>query len=338
MTWLMQTYFFTRISFTEVAEHIMEVVYNVKWEVGDYVFHMPYKHYDGVFYIGSMMNQDVARYYRYMWWTDTHVYYGVTEGPPILSPFNIAALQRMKVIVPSRYVAWELERAGIKCDITLVPHGVRVEKIRNTPRNNMWRKIFGDKLVCLYVAHRHIRKGFKELVEAWKRSKAGRDPNVLLVLHTSRKPNKVSGEDFIIPEEGNIVVTDNILQLNHEDLYGLYRAADIYIHGALAEGFGIPIIEAIAAGLPTLTLDAPPMSELNRIPEARVKVASQEIKVDRGIVTYRLNYPDITDYAEKIDQMVYDRWYRQDIMERQQEYITEYNYKMVYRRLMEIIK
>lgn len=333
--WLVQSYFAFRVSFTEVAENIMSVADWVDWERGDFVFHMPYRPYDGVLYIGSMMNMDVARYYRYMWWTNRHVYYGVTEGPPIISPFNLEALRRMTVITPSQYVRMELEGIGVKV-AGVIPHCIDIDRIRSIPRNNEWRKMFGDKFVALYVAHRHLRKGFRELCEAWMSSRAGRDPGVILVLHTSREPNRTSGEDYIIPEEGNIVVTDNVLKLDRQSLYALYRSADLYIHGGLAEGFGIPVVEAIAAGVPVLTVDAPPMSETNRVREARVKVMEQRVVVDRGLVTYRLNIPDPVEYSELIDKMVYDREFRTEVMERQQEYVGEYSLS-AYKRFKEFI-
>jgi len=331
VTVLVQTYFSIRISFTEVAEQIMTVLSDVDWERGDYFYHIPFKPYDAVLYIGSMMNQDVSRYWRYVWWTHKHIYYGVTEGPPILSPFNKSAALNMRLIVPSEYVKWELEQAGLRVD-GVIPHGVEIGAIRSVPRNNEWRSIFGDRFVCLYVAHRNIRKGFRELCEAWKMTRASRDDNVLLVLHTSRKPNVLSGEDYIIPEEGNIVVTDNVHKLDRESLYGLYRAADLYIHGALAEGFGIPIIEAIAAGVPVITLDAKPMSELNRVREARVRVAEQKIYVDRGVASYRLNMPDQQHYAELIDAMIYDKQLRDEVKAKQQSYILQYDVYRVYQR------
>lgn len=332
MVVLMQTYFAVRISFTVVAEDIMDVLRDVDWEIGDYVLHTPFHGYDCVFYIGSAMNQDVARFYRYIWWSSRHVYYGVTEGPPILSPFNYDAMRKMTVVVPSEYVRWEFENAGIRVS-GVVPHGVRIDSIRSVPRNNEWRRAFGDKFVCLYVAHRNIRKGFKELVEAWRMSKAGRDPNVVLVLHTSREPNRISGEDFIIPEDFNIVVTGNVLKLDRYSLYGLYRSADLYIHGGLCEGFGIPIVEAMAAGVPVLSIGARPMSEINRVGDALVKVDRQEIYNDRGVTTYRLNLPDLADYAEKIDQLVYDDCLRSEVLARQQEYVSEYDYRVVYQGL-----
>lgn len=319
----MQTYFLNRVSFTEVAYDIMNLLNDISWEIGDYNLHIPFKPYDAVFYIGSCMNIDISRYYRYMFWSNRHIYYIVTEGPPLLSHMNIYALKKMTVISPSKYVKDELSNI---CDVVdIIPHCVPVKRIRSIPRNNLWRDMFKDKFIVLYVAHRNIRKGFRELCEAWLRSKASMDDNVVLLLHTSRQPNRLSGENYIIPEDGNIFVTDNIMKFNKDSLYMMYRSADLYVHAGLAEGFGIPIVEAISADVPVLTLDAPPMNEINRVKDACIKVERQIIYNDRGVVNYRLNIPDIHDYVEKLEAMIYDKSLREEVRSKQQEYIDEYD-------------
>jgi glycosyltransferase involved in cell wall biosynthesis len=334
MVWLMQTYFLVRVSFTNVAEDVMDVVKTVSWEIGDAVLHQPYKPYDGVFYIGSFMNIDVARYYRYIWWTGRHVYYGVTEGPPILSHFNYAAARNMTVVVPSQYVKWELEQAGIPV-AEVVPHGIDAKAIRSADPK-VWRKVFGDKTVVLYVAHRHVRKGFRELIEAWRMTKASRDPNVLLVLHTSRKPD-ASENGYMIPEDGNIVVTDNVLKLDRGNLYSLYKAADVYVHGALCEGFGIPVVEAMAAGKPVICMDAGPMNEHVKDKRALVKVERQAVYNYRNFATFRLNIPDLKDYAEKIDAVIYDRSLREELGAKNAEAAERYDKYAVYSRFSRLL-
>jgi glycosyltransferase involved in cell wall biosynthesis len=329
MTWLMQTYFFFRVSFTNVAEDVMDVVKNVSWEIGDAVFHQPHKPYDGVFYIGNFTNLDVSRYYRYIWWTNRHVYYGVTEGPPVLSHFNYAAARNMTVVVPSQYVKWELEHAGIPV-AEVIPHGIDVRAIRSAdPR--VWRNAFGDRTVVLYVAHRHIRKGFRELIKAWRMTKASRDPNVLLALHTGREPHE-SEDGYRIPEGGNVVITENFLKLGRESLYGLYRAADVYVHGALCEGFGIPIVEAMAAGKPVICIDAGPMNEHVKDKRALVRVEGEVIHNYRGLATFRLNVPDLKDYAEKLDAVIYDKSLREELGAENAEAAERYEKSVVYSR------
>ena len=334
MRWLIQTYFSFRVSFTGVAEDIAGVVRSVEWEFGDFITHVPMKPYDGVLYIGSFMNIDVARYYRYMWWSGRHLYYGVTEGPLVLSPFNYAAVRSMRVVVPSMYVRWELENAGIPV-YSVVPHGVDVDGIRGAdPRP--WRKIFGDRVVVLYIAHRNIRKGFRQLVDAWRSSRMAGDSSVLLVLHTERKPN-TNEDGYIIPEDGNIVVTDNVLKLDRRALYGLYMACDVYVHGALCEGFGIPVVEAMAAGKPVLCIDAGPMNEHIRDKEALVRVDRQEIYNDRGIANYRLNIPDQKEYIEKLEVLVYDASLRRELGRRNMERAEKYRVDKVYKELEKIL-
>ncbi|MEM2233989.1 MAG: glycosyltransferase family 4 protein [Nitrososphaerota archaeon] len=317
MTVLIQTHINNRVSFTEIAYDIVKVNDNVEWELGDHFSHVPLKRYEAVLYIGSMMRIDVARFYRYMFWTGKHVYYGVTEGPPILDIASMAATKYMRMYVPSNYVKWELENAGIRVD-GIIPHGVDVERIGRADHRK-WREMFGDRIVLLYVAHRNIRKGFRELMEAWRMTRASRDDGVLLVLHTTSAPNTLSGEQYV-KFDGNVLVTENILKLNKDDLYGLYKACDIYVHAALAEGFGIPIVEAMAAGKPVLCIDAPPMNEHVNDKRMLVKVDRQEIYNDRGYATFRMNYPDLRDFAEKIDWIVYaGREVWRDIGERNRE-------------------
>lgn len=336
MTVLIQTYFNNRISFTEVAYDIMRVNSNVEWETGDYFTHVPFKKYDAVLYIGSFMRVDVARFYRYMFWTGRHVYYGVTEGPPILDMASLAATMYMKIYAPSEYVRRELEDAGLRVE-GIIPHGVDVDRI-NSANWLKWRRMFGDKVVLLYVAHRNIRKGFKELMEAWKMTRASKDRNVLLVLHTTSTPNTVSGEQYV-SFDGNVLVTENILKLNKDDLYGLYRACDIYVHAALAEGFGIPIVEAMAAGKPVICIDAPPMNEHVNTKCTLVRVDHQKLYSDRGYAYYRLNIPDLKDFAEKIDWLVYaDREVLHDLGEKNRNKCMEKYSLENYRRFGELVR
>jgi glycosyltransferase involved in cell wall biosynthesis len=48
------------------------------------------------------------------------------------------------------------------------------------------------------------------------------------------------------------------------DLYGLYRAALGFIYPSTFEGFGMPVLEAMAAGVPVACSDIPPLREIAR--------------------------------------------------------------------------
>jgi glycosyltransferase involved in cell wall biosynthesis len=62
-----------------------------------------------------------------------------------------------------------------------------------------------------------------------------------------------------VPEAGKVVFFSNLDSLT---LHAVYSAACALLFPSLAEGFGWPIIEALACGCPVLTTDAPPMNEV----------------------------------------------------------------------------
>ncbi len=49
-----------------------------------------------------------------------------------------------------------------------------------------------------------------------------------------------------------------------EDLPHLYRGAEVFVYPSLYEGFGIPVLEAMAAGAPVVTSDAASLPEIAR--------------------------------------------------------------------------
>ncbi|MDP8984907.1 MAG: glycosyltransferase family 4 protein [Pseudomonadota bacterium] len=62
-----------------------------------------------------------------------------------------------------------------------------------------------------------------------------------------------------IPLPGKVVYFSN---LESSTLQALYSTARALLFPSLAEGFGWPIVEALACGCPVLTTDAPPMNEV----------------------------------------------------------------------------
>ncbi len=46
-----------------------------------------------------------------------------------------------------------------------------------------------------------------------------------------------------------------------EDLPGLYARADVLVYPSLFEGFGLPIVEAMASGVPVVASDTPALRE-----------------------------------------------------------------------------
>ena len=47
-----------------------------------------------------------------------------------------------------------------------------------------------------------------------------------------------------------------------EELVGLYNGADVFVYPSTYEGFGLPILEAMACGTPVITSDVSSMPEV----------------------------------------------------------------------------
>lgn len=68
--------------------------------------------------------------------------------------------------------------------------------------------------------------------------------------------------------------------VSDEGLRRLYRAAKLLLFPSHIEGFGWPILEAQACGCPVITLNKPPMNQLNAIEELSIDYTEGEIISD----------------------------------------------------------
>ena len=67
-------------------------------------------------------------------------------------------------------------------------------------------------------------------------------------------------------EEGRSLVLPGVIP--DQDLPGLYRCADVFCFPSVKEGWGLVVLEAIAAGLPVITANQPPFTEFLSLEQA----------------------------------------------------------------------
>ena len=168
---------------------------------------------------------------------------------------------------------------GVRADV--VPNGVEAERFggRALGRDEAAARMgWPGRTVVLAVGGVQARKGSRVLLEAFARAR-GRlpgdpllvvaggdgffaDPSVVraweddavrlgLVVH--RGPGAPAGADV-----ARIGVVDD------DDMPVLYRAADVLAFPSTREGFGLVVVEAMAAGLPVVTSDIPVLAEFLR--------------------------------------------------------------------------
>lgn len=155
------------------------------------------------------------------------------------------------IITPSTLVSSELqERWGVPAErITVTPLAAdpnfRPAAPARVAADRMRLGLPERYVVC--VASNRPHKNLQRLVEAWGLDEARRHGCRLLVAGPidARYPEVVRraralGEDRV----------SLLGQVPEADLPSVYRGARVVVHPALHEGFGLPIIEAMASGVP----------------------------------------------------------------------------------------
>ena len=161
-------------------------------------------------------------------------------------------------------------------DPIYVPHGVDMEEFKPHPRASVREAVGMDEdafLVGMVAANkgRPSRKGFQQAFEAFRYFHEKHE-NARLYLHTQIDPDYSQGEDILtliaslgIPE-GVVTVADQYRQkfdpLAPAAMAQVYSAFDVLLNPSMGEGFGIPVLEAQACGVPAIVTDFSAMKEV----------------------------------------------------------------------------
>jgi glycosyltransferase involved in cell wall biosynthesis len=113
----------------------------------------------------------------------------------------------------------------------------------------------------LYPSGSHPRKNNERLVAAWERlGEAGRD---LQLVFAGDLPGPTANHlrHLATPlGHGDPVVVPGLV--DDDTLVTLYQGAELVCYPSLAEGFGLPLAEAAACGVPAVCSDRPPLDDL----------------------------------------------------------------------------
>jgi len=144
-----------------------------------------------------------------------------------------------------------------------------------------------DATRFLFVGGLIWRKGPDVLLDAWRSAFAGRDDVVLVVKDVGANGVYRDGEREQIRAHAasgalpRVVLIED--ELDEQQLAGLYRACDVLVHPYRGEGFAMPVLEAMACGLPTIVTAGGPTDEFCpddacwRIRSSRVELAADRV-------------------------------------------------------------
>lgn len=165
------------------------------------------------------------------------------------------------VVVPSAATRDDCLAAGLDAArVVVVPHGVRADPV---PAGDLarWRDRRGlSRPYVLWCGTLEPRKNLPRLVEAFARARAAGLPHDLVLVgpvgwgETSETVQRALAG---LPE-GTVHLLGRV---DHVELQTAYAGASVFAFPSLWEGFGMPVLEAMAHGVPVVTSTGTSMAE-----------------------------------------------------------------------------
>jgi glycosyltransferase involved in cell wall biosynthesis len=196
----------------------------------------------------------------------------------------------------------------IEFDPLYVPHGVDTSVFKPYPQAEAREQVGADKdafIVGMVAANKGnpSRKNFDQAFQAFK-ALHNKHSDARLYLHTELS-GRFEGvnlprllRDLGIPE-GAVISCDQYrslhLPFSQETMAETYSSLDVLLSPSAGEGFGIPVIEAQACGVPVIVSDFSAQPELIG---AGWKVSGERFYTPIGAWQFR---PDIADIAHALE-------------------------------------
>jgi len=225
-----------------------------------------------------------------------------------------AARRSDLIIAVSRFTANQVEEfLGVEpARIRVIPHGVHVSSEgqsasrQNTPRQNL--------VLCVGAIQR--RKNVARLVRAFERMPA----SWRLALAGAADGFGAAEELRAVersPRKGDIDVLGYVTQA---ELEALYRRARIFAFPSLDEGFGMPVLDAMAHSVPVIT------SRRSALPEVA------------GDAALLVNPEDPEEIAAALVRLASDEALRDDLARRGRERTAQFSWESALARTWEVYR
>ncbi|MBI2439269.1 MAG: glycosyltransferase family 4 protein [Candidatus Moranbacteria bacterium] len=160
----------------------------------------------------------------------------------------------------------------------------------------------------LYVGALQPRKNLIRLIEAFTLAKQSGSQEMKLVLagEAAWLSEGIFGAREKSSYRDDIIFTDRV---SFDDLRVLYQGAKLFAFPSLYEGFGLPILEAFASGVPVLTADNSSLPEVG------------------GNAALYCQAKNVLDIAEKLKQLWGDEMLRAELVKRGSERLQYFSWE-----------
>jgi len=260
-------------------------------------------------------------------------------------------MEQIDIKVAMSQFGQKILKKELDMDSFYIPHGVDTTIYRPIPREIVQKERenfkLNDKFIIGCIARNQSRKMYPALFQAFVRFHK-KHPKSALVCHC----------DPVDPQGWNLLDLSNRLNLKlNEDVFFsmkrfchgegeatvnlIYNLMDIHTIPTTGEGFGLPIIESMAAGIPNILTDCTTSRELigkNGLLVRRVGEIDEEGYIIGQLNTKRA-IPSIKDMVDKFEYLYDNEAERKRMGEMgRREVLKTYNWERVTRAWLELFE
>jgi len=228
------------------------------------------------------------------------VMYIDTAGKP--KPYLIRDWMKkgIKYVSNSNFSRSMLVEAGIPV-LDVVYHGINledVEVVKNDAEDlkNEFKERLGVNVLFGTVCTNHPKKNLRVFSNVVRKCvERLRDAGFVIVSKPEAEP--------LFKGVKNVVFDDSMGKMPRLESLALIGSFDYLIHPSISEGFGMPVLEAQAFGVPPIHGDYAPLTEIS-LKEASLRVAISRIdfnNFEEGIF-YKCHHYEVEDMVEQVEK------------------------------------